>query len=53
MDRRKFLKNVSLGALAFQVLPSRVLGRGGISPSNKINVAMIGNGNISYWHIQK
>ena len=50
MNRRNFIKSATLGALAFQVLPSRVLGRGGISPSNKINMAIIGNGLISRGH---
>ena len=50
MNRREFIKRSALGALSFQVIPSRLLGRSGVAPSNRINVAIIGNGNISFWH---
>ena len=51
MDRRQFIKRSAFAsALAFQIVPSRVLGRGGVSPSNRINVGIVGNGLISYWH---
>ena len=51
MDRRGFLRKTSLvGLLGLQILPSRILGMQGVSPSNKINMAIIGNGLISEEH---
>lgn len=51
MDRRGFLRKTSLaGLLGLQILPSRILGMQGVSPSNKINMAIIGNGLISEGH---
>lgn len=51
MDRRGFLRKTSLaGLLGLQILPSRILGMQGVSPSNKINMSIIGNGLISEGH---
>lgn len=51
ISRRKFLGNSALAAmLSVQVLPSRLLGKGGTAPSQMLNVAMIGNGLISEGH---
>jgi len=49
MDRRNFIKSAA-AALAFQVVPSRLLGAGGVSPSGRVNVGMIGVGGISSGH---
>lgn len=51
ITRRQFLTKASLATiLSTQILPSRLLGRGGIAPSGKINMAIIGNGSISEGH---
>lgn len=43
-SRRDFLKNTSLAAAGFFIVPRHVLGRGFIAPSDKLNVAGIGVG---------
>src|SRR5215217_110055 len=43
-SRRKFIKNVSLSAAGFFIVPRHVLGRGFIPPSDKLNIAGIGAG---------
>ena len=50
ISRRKFLERAATIIIGAQILPSRVLGRGGTAPSNKINMAIIGNGLISEGH---
>lgn len=52
MDRRTFIGKATLAsAFAVQILPARVLGRsGGISPSGRINVGVIGCGLTSQGH---
>ena len=52
ISRRKFLKQTSLAAslATIQILPSRLLGRGGIAPSGRVNFGIIGNGCISFIH---
>src|SRR4030095_3161156 len=42
--RRAFLKNTSMIAGSFFILPRHVLGRGFIPPSDKLNIAGIGCG---------
>lgn len=43
-SRRKFLKNSSLAAAGFFIVPRHVLGKGFIAPSDKLNIAGIGVG---------
>ncbi|HEY4876977.1 MAG TPA: gfo/Idh/MocA family oxidoreductase, partial [Puia sp.] len=43
-SRRKFLRNSSLAAGSFFIVPRHVLGRGFIPPSDKLNIAGIGCG---------
>lgn len=43
-SRREFLKNTSLAAAGFFIVPRHVLGRGYIAPSDKLNIAGIGVG---------
>ena len=51
INRRNFIGKAALAAiLGTQIVPSRVLGRGGVSPNGKINMAIIGNGLISEGH---
>src|SRR5216110_714754 len=42
--RRDFIKSSSLAAAGFFIIPSHVLGRGFIAPSDKLNIAAIGAG---------
>ena len=42
--RRSFLKNTSLAAAGFFIVPRHVLGRGFIAPSDKLHIAGIGVG---------
>src|SRR4026207_271263 len=42
--RRDFLKDTSLAAAGFFIVPRHVLGRGFIPPSDKLNIAGIGVG---------
>src|SRR5215470_6200687 len=43
-SRRKFIKNASLAAAGFMIVPRHVLGRGFVAPSDKLNIAGIGAG---------
>jgi predicted dehydrogenase len=43
-ERRKFLKDTSLAAAGFMIVPRHVLGKGHIAPSDKLNIAGIGAG---------
>ncbi len=43
-SRRDFLKNTSLAAAGFFIVPRHVLGRGYVAPSDKLNIAGIGAG---------
>ncbi|WP_205511196.1 Gfo/Idh/MocA family protein [Longitalea arenae] len=43
-SRREFLKNTSIAAAGFFIVPRHVLGRGYIAPSDKLNIAGIGAG---------
>src|SRR6188768_2314000 len=42
--RRKFLKYAGITAAGFTIVPRHVLGKGYISPSDKLNIAAIGAG---------
>src|SRR5215212_5168269 len=42
--RRKFLRDASMAAAGFFIVPRHVLGRGYIAPSDKLNIAGIGAG---------
>lgn len=50
IGRRDFFGKAAVAFLGIQMIPSRVLGRGGVAPSGKINMAIIGNGLISGGH---
>ncbi|MCO5237657.1 MAG: Gfo/Idh/MocA family oxidoreductase [Chitinophagaceae bacterium] len=43
-SRRKFLRNTSLAAAGYFIVPRHVLGRGYVAPSDKLNIAGIGAG---------
>src|SRR6476661_1679131 len=43
-SRRKFIRNTSVAAAGFFIVPRHVLGRGFIAPSDKLNIAGIGAG---------
>src|SRR3954463_4123908 len=43
-SRRSFIRNTSLAATGFFIVPRHVLGRGFVAPSDKLNVAGIGAG---------
>jgi predicted dehydrogenase len=43
-SRRNFIKNVSVAATGFFIVPRHVLGRGFVAPSDKLNIAGIGAG---------
>jgi predicted dehydrogenase len=43
-SRRNFIKNASIGAAGFFIVPRHVLGRGFVAPSDKLNIAGIGAG---------
>lgn len=43
-SRRNFLRNTSLAAAGFMIVPRHVLGRGYVAPSDKLNIAGIGVG---------
>ncbi|WP_205511195.1 Gfo/Idh/MocA family protein [Longitalea arenae] len=44
INRRNFIRNTSLAAGSFFIVPRHVLGRGYIAPSDKLNIAGIGAG---------
>lgn len=43
-SRRNFIRNTTLAAAGFYIVPRHVLGRGYIAPSDKLNIAGIGVG---------
>src|SRR4249919_3856319 len=43
-SRREFIRNSSIAAAGFFIVPRHVLGRGYIAPSDKLNIAGIGVG---------
>jgi len=43
-SRREFLKNSSVAAAGFFIVPRHVLGRGFVAPSDKLSIAGIGVG---------
>lgn len=43
-SRRKFIRNSSLAAAGFFIVPRHVLGKGYIAPSDKLNIAAVGAG---------
>ncbi|HZG24669.1 MAG TPA: Gfo/Idh/MocA family oxidoreductase, partial [Chitinophagaceae bacterium] len=43
-SRRKFLRNASVAATGFFIVPRHVLGRGFVAPSDKLNIAAVGAG---------
>jgi len=43
-SRREFIKNTSVAAAGFMIVPRHVLGRGFVAPSDKLNIAGIGAG---------
>src|SRR6185436_1020529 len=43
-SRRSFLKDASVAAAGFMIVPRHVLGKGHIAPSDKLNIAGIGTG---------
>jgi len=43
-SRRKFIRDASVAATGFFIVPRHVLGRGYIAPSDKLNIAAIGVG---------
>jgi len=51
-SRRKFLQNSSLAAAGFMIVPRYVLGRGYKSPSDKLNIAIVGCGGRGEAHVE-
>ena len=47
-SRRKFIKNSTLAAASFFIVPRHVLGRGYVAPSDRLNLAAIGAGGKGY-----
>src|SRR4028119_1126928 len=43
-SRRNFIRNTSLAASGFFIVPRHVLGRGFVAPSDKLNIGSIGVG---------
>ena len=43
-SRRRFIRNSSVAAAGFFIVPRHVLGRGFVAPSDKLNIAGIGAG---------
>src|SRR3982751_220227 len=43
-SRRKFIRNTSVAAAGFFIVPRHVLGKGFVAPSDKLNIAGIGAG---------
>ena len=44
VSRRSFIRNTSIAASGFFIVPRHVLGRGFVAPSDKLNIAAIGVG---------
>ncbi|GAA4300487.1 Gfo/Idh/MocA family oxidoreductase [Compostibacter hankyongensis] len=53
LPRRTFIRNASLAAAGFYIVPRHVLGRGYTAPSDKLNIAAIGSGGKGKDNIQK
>src|SRR6188768_2900892 len=51
-SRREFLQNSSLAAAGFMIVPRYVLGRGYKSPSDKLNIAIVGCGGRGEAHVK-
>ena len=43
-NRRNFIKESSLAAAGFFIVPRHVIGKGYTAPSDKLNIAAIGSG---------
>src|SRR5688572_26868622 len=43
-SRRNFIRNTSIAATGFFIVPRHVLGKGFVAPSDKLNIAGIGAG---------
>ncbi len=52
-SRRKFIRDTSLVATGFFIVPRHVLGRGFIAPSDKLNIAAIGAGGKAIYNLQQ
>src|SRR5580704_358589 len=52
-SRRDFIKNSSLAAAGFFIVPRHVLGRGFIAPSDKLNIAGVGVGGRAETNLPK
>ena len=52
-SRRNFIRNTTLAATGFFIVPRHVLGRGFIAPSDKLNIACIGAGGKGQSDIQE
>jgi predicted dehydrogenase len=52
-SRRKFIKNATLAASGFLIVPRHVLGRGYIAPSDKLNIGAIGAGGKGNFNIMQ
>lgn len=51
-SRRKFIRDSSLVAAGFFIVPRHVLGRGHIAPSDKLNIAAIGVGGKGTYNLE-
>ncbi len=51
-SRRKFIRDSSLVAAGFFIVPRHVLGRGHIAPSDKLNIAAIGVGGKGTFNLE-
>ena len=47
-SRRNFIKNASVAAASFYIVPRHVLGKGFTAPSDKLNIMGIGAGGKGY-----
>ena len=52
-SRRNFIRNTTIAATGFFIIPRHVLGRGFIAPSDKLNIACIGAGGKGESDIQE
>jgi hypothetical protein len=50
-SRRKFIRHMGIAAAGFTIVPRHVLGKGYISPSDKLNIAAIGAGGKATFNI--
>ena len=52
MNRRHFIKNTTIAACAFTIVPRRILGGPGYTPpSDELTKAVIGVGGMGQWHV--